>query len=179
VRTSRRPASSQASPSPSPFGRCTGFTLLEILVVVAILGLAAAVAVASLDRDERGTLDREARRFAGALEYAAQRAQLRHETLGVSAGERGWRFWSRAPDGRWRAIAGDDALAARALPEPLAVAPLGYAGQPLPAEAIVPLRASGRNEPYSFALSGATFQATVSADPLNRVSVTGPAPIAR
>ena len=64
-----------------------GFTLLEILVVVAILAIAAGLVVASIDRDERGTLDREARRFAGALDYAARRAQLRHETLGVSADE--------------------------------------------------------------------------------------------
>ena len=84
-----------------------GFTLLEILVVIAILALAAGIAVATVDRDERGALEREARRFAGALEYAAQRAQLRHETLGVSASGGEWRFWRRAADGRWLALSDD------------------------------------------------------------------------
>ena len=151
-----------------------GFTLLEILVVIAILALAAGIAVATLDRDERGTLEREARRFAGALEYAAQRAQMRHETLGVSASGNAWRFWTRGPDGRWTALTGDDLLAAHALPEPLHAAPLSYAGQPLPIDSIVPLRASGRNEPYAFVLATSAQQAIVSADPLNRVAVVGP-----
>ncbi len=151
-----------------------GFTLLEILVVIAILGIAAGIAVATLDGDERGTLDREARRFAGALEYAARRAALRHETLGVSAADGQWRFWVRATDGRWRALSEDELLAPRALPASFTAAPLAYAGQPLPAQAIVPLRPSGRNEPYAFVLATPTLQAIVSADPLNRVVVTGP-----
>lgn len=157
----------------------TGFTLLEILVVVAILAIAAGIAVATLDRDERGTLDREARRFAGALEYAARRAELRHETLGVSAADGQWRFWVRAADGRWRALSEDEPLAPRMLPASFSAAPLAYAGQPLTAQAIVPLRPSGRNEPYAFVLASPTLEAIVSADPMNRVAVTGPQPLAR
>jgi general secretion pathway protein H len=156
-----------------------GFTLIEILVVVAILALASAVAVAVLDRDERGTVEREARRFAGALEYAARRAQMRHETLGVSADGPQWRFWFRAQDGRWRSLSDDEPLAPRALPTPLTAAALSYAGQALAGDAVVPLRASGRNEPFAFALAGEGFAAIVTVDPLNRVAVDGPRPIAR
>jgi general secretion pathway protein H len=155
-----------------------GFTLIEILVVVALLAVAGAVATLALVPDERGILEREARRFAGALEYAALRAQLRHETLGVLAvvgdSGSGWRFVVRAADGRWQPVAGDDALDAHALPPSVAVQPLAYAGRDLPADAIVPLRASGRNEPYAFALRSTRFDATVSADPLNRVLIVGP-----
>jgi type II secretion system protein H len=156
-----------------------GFTLLEILVVIAILAIAAGIAVATLDRDERGALDREARRFAGALEYAARRAELRHETLGVSAADGQWRFWLRTAEGRWRTLSEDEPLAPRVLPESFSAAPLTYAGQPLTSQAIVPLRPSGRNEPYSFVLASPTLEAIVSADPMNRVAVTGPQPLAR
>ena len=155
-----------------------GFTLLELLVVVAILAIAGTVATLTSTRDERATLEREARRFAGALEYAALRAQARHETLGVTAlaGEAGseWRFLARDDRGRWQSIAGDETLAARSLPAGVRVAPLAYAGRALAADAIVPLRASGRNEPYAFVMSAASFEAIVSADPLNRVDVAGP-----
>jgi general secretion pathway protein H len=170
----KRVAASPLVPRPA-----AGFTLIEILVVVAILGVAAAIGYATLERDERGALQREARRFAGALEYAAQRAQVRHETLGVSADGGAWRFWMRGADGRWRAVGGDDALATRSLPPPIVATAIAYAGQPIDVDAIVPLRASGRNEPYAFALTGETLQAVVRADPLNRVAVAGPLPIAR
>lgn len=161
--------------------RCTpqaGFTLLEILVVVAILAIAAGLVVVSIDRDERGVLDREARRFAGALDYAARRAQLRYETLGVSVDDHAWRFWLRA-DGRWRALSDDEPLAPRALPEAFTAQALSFGGQPIAPRAIVPLRASGRNEPYAFRLASPTLEAIVSADPMNRVAVAGPQPFAQ
>jgi general secretion pathway protein H len=163
----------RARPTPQ-----AGFTLVEILVVVAILAIAAGVVVASIDRDERGTLDREVRRFAGALDYAARRAQLRHETLGVSADDQALRFWLRS-DGRWRALSDDESLTPRALPDAFSAQALSYAGQPIAPQAIVPLRASGRNEPYAFRLASPTLEAVVSADPMNRIAIAGPAPIAQ
>src|SRR5215831_18834392 len=85
-----------------------GFTLVEILIVIVIIAIGAAVAVATIERDERGVAAREARRFAGALEYAATRAQARAETLGVSAEGRVVRFWRRDDEtGRWSPV-GDD-----------------------------------------------------------------------
>jgi general secretion pathway protein H len=155
-----------------------GFTLIEILVVVAILAIGGGVAAVALSGDERGSLTREARRFAGAVEFAAERAKVRHETLGVSAEGDGWRFWRRAPDGRWTAVSDDPALAPRALPAPLRVVPYSYAGAPLRPDAIVPLRASGRNEPFAFAFANGDRQALVSADPLGRVTLGDTAPSA-
>lgn len=154
-------------------------TLLEILVVIAIIAIAAGGMLALLDSDERGLADREARRFAGALEYATQRAQVRHETLGVSAQDGEVRFWRRGDDGRWQAVADDAVLAAHALPPPLRATLVSYGGRPVAAEAIVPLRPSGRNEPYSIALAGNSVSVTLSADPLNRVLIGEPLPVTR
>jgi general secretion pathway protein H len=163
----------------SSAARAGGFTLIEILVVVAILAIGAGVALATRDGDERGALAREARRFAGAVEYASDRARVRRETLGVSADGAQWRFWSRSGDGRWSALSGDAELQSRSLPPPLRVQALTYAGRPVAVEAIVPLRPSGRNEPFAFAFSGDNLQAVVTADPLTRVSVGDPSPVAR
>ena len=68
--------------------RIAGFTLVEMLVVIVVLGIAAGLVIARVEPDERDLAAREARRFAGALEYAAQRAQWRNELLGVSAAQR-------------------------------------------------------------------------------------------
>ena len=156
--------------------RARGFTLVEILVVVAILAIGGGIAAVALSGDERSALAREARRFAGAVEYAADRARVRHETLGVSADGDAWRFWRRSADGRWRALSDDPALAPRLLPSPLRALPHTYAGGPLRPEAIVPLRASGRNEPFTFVLADERHQAVVSADPLGRIAVSDAEP---
>lgn len=159
--------------------RAGGFTLIEILVVVAVLAIAAGLAFVSLDGDERGMVARESRRLAGAIEYAAARAQMRSETLGISAQGRRWHFWVKGRDMRWIPLADDEALAPHTMPAPLTARAVSYAGRALDEEAIVPLRPSGRNEPFAFAMGTSALRAVLASDPLNRVTITGPAPVAQ
>lgn len=72
-----------------------GFTLIEILVVLVVLGIAASIVVFQLAGDDRRDVQREAKRLAGALEHAAAVAQWSGETLGVSAEGGVYRFWRR------------------------------------------------------------------------------------
>jgi type II secretion system protein H len=155
------------------------FTLIEVLVVVAILAIAAGTIALVLERDERGTVSREARRFAGAIEHAAARAQMRGETIGVSADPPGWRFWLRGPDGRWSPLAGDDVLAPRGLDATIVASAVAFAGRPLEPATIVPLRASGRNEPFAFAIVSPRWRAVLASDPVNRVTIIGPEAVAQ
>jgi general secretion pathway protein H len=155
--------------------RSVGFTLIEILVVLLILAIAAGAAIATVGPDERGTVRREAQRFGGALEYAAQRAQVRNETLGVNAAGGALRFWRRNADGAtWTLVRDDDVLAARALPEQVRAGAVSYAGRRLAVGTIVPLRPSGRNEPSTFTLVAGATEVFVALDPLNRVTISAP-----
>lgn len=151
------------------------FTLLELLVVLVVIGVAAGLVYVNVGSDERRSAAREAKRLAGALEHAAALAQWRGETLGVSAEGRGYRFWRRDADGRWFPVGDDDVLAPRALSEGHAVSAATYAGAPVASDTIVPFRASGRNEPFALALTSPAGAFTVSADPLNRVRIEPPA----
>jgi len=154
-----------------------GFTLAEILVVIVMIGLAAGFIYAQLETDPRQTLEREARRFAGALEHAALLAQWKNQTLGVSAAGGTYRFWRRGIDAdaeRWVALSDDDVLAPRSLPAPLVAAAQLYAGAPTPSDAVLPLAPSGRNEPYVIALASPQWQMLLASDPLNRVALIGP-----
>jgi general secretion pathway protein H len=156
-----------------------GFTLAEMLVVIVVIGLAAAFVYAQLETDPRQALEREARRFAGALEHAALLAQWKNQTLGVSAAGATYRFWRRGADGeaeRWVALSDDDVLAPRALPAPLIASAQFYAGAPTPGDAVLPLAPSGRNEPYVIALASPQWQMLLASDPLNRVALIGPTP---
>jgi general secretion pathway protein H len=154
-----------------------GFTLVEILVVIVILAVAAGAAVTALGPDDARAARREARRAAAAIEYAAERAMRRAETLGIDAAGRELRFWRRNDDAdTWTLVTGDDVLAARALPAPLTIVPLAYAGRALATHTLVPLRPSGRNEPARFAVRAPDVTLVVTLDPLNRTRVTEAAP---
>ena len=149
-----------------------GFTLIEILGVMAIIAIAAGAALFLRDSSDRDRATREARRFAGAIEHAAARAQVRAETLGASAEGGTWRFWRRDPDsGRWQPLGDDDVLAAHALPEAMTLTPTSYSGRAVDASVIVPLRPTGRNEPFTFELASRDATIVLAADPLNRVSL--------
>lgn len=159
-------------------GGVAGFTLAEVLVVLIVIGLAAALVYARFDSDPRAELEREGRRLGAAIEHAALLAQWHNETLGVSAAGSSYRFWRRGTNGGddWSAVSGDDVLAPRALPASFAAAVRAYAAQAVAADAIVPLRASGRNEPFVIELAAAQWHLLLSSDPINRVTVSAPSP---
>ena len=166
-------ASATARRSSRSAARVAGFTLLEILVVIVVLGIAAAAASIAYSGDDAGAATREARRFAGAIEHAAARAQVRAETLRLSAEATGWRFWRRdAERGTWQPLADDDVLAPRTLPAAMQLRAASFAGAPVAADAILPLRPTGRNDPFAFTLAASTIAFEVAADPLNRVTLT-------
>ncbi len=155
-----------------------GFTLIEILVVIAIVAITAGAVTLAWPHSDRDAALREAGRFAGALEHAAARAQARSETLGASADGATWRFWRRDPDtGRWQALTdSDDILAPHTLPDGIRVRPSSYAGRALDAETIVPLRATGRNEPFTFELAARDISLVLATDPLNRITIATATP---
>src|SRR5574337_1262214 len=159
--------------------RQRAFTLIEILVVIVIAGIATGITFALAAPDPRDVAQREARRFARSLDYALRSAQWRHEVLGVSAGGDTVRFWRRDPPGaRWLA-ASDASLAPLGLPSPAVARALDYAGRPVAPGSVLPLSPSGRNEPFEFAIDVGDWRARVASDPLGRVSIAPPARLAR
>ncbi len=155
--------------------RTGGFTLVEILVVLIVVGIAAGIVYARFDTDPRQSIEREGRRFAAAIEHAASLAQWRNQPLGVSAGGASYRFWRRdqgADGDRWLPLTDDEVLASRTLPDGVTAAAVQYAGQSVPPDAILPLAASGLNEPYAMEIAFPPWHAQLVADPLNRVSLS-------
>lgn len=85
-------------------GEAAGFTLIEILVVVVILGvLAAAVTLAVGVGGGERQLARQAEQLQALVGYACEQAELTGRDIGISMNTEGYRF-SRLERDDWRAF---------------------------------------------------------------------------
>jgi len=101
--------------------RSAGFTLLEIMIVVFVVGLIAAAAVITFGGDRHDTeLDREAERLDALFDYVREQAELQTRDYGFRANETGYSFVVfDVLQNQWRAAGEDEALREREFPEGL------------------------------------------------------------
>lgn len=143
----------------------TGFTLVEVLVTLVVIGIAIGLVTLTFGPDPAAQLRQETDRLRSALEHAAQVAQWRRIDLVWQLDGQAYRFLRPAADGSWEAES-DEVLAPRLLPADIRIRAIGPAGGAI--APLVRLRASGRNDPYTLVLDSPAASWTVRADPLNR-----------
>jgi general secretion pathway protein H len=108
---------------------CRGFTLIEILVVVAILAIVAAALALAVGGSGERRLEHEAERLRALLGQACERAELSGREIGATLTANGYGFRLLGLDG-WRAFAQDGPLRPRTWPGGMQVE-LSREGRPL------------------------------------------------
>ena len=102
-------------------GRSGGFTLIEILVVIVIVGIVMSIAILSVTlAGGDSELQEEAQRMVSLVEVAQDESLLQGREFGLEFMQGAYRFVEFDPLTRqWGEIIGDDTLRLRELPEEL------------------------------------------------------------
>jgi len=86
--------------------RDAGLTLVEMLVVLAILGVTSGAAMLSLSPARGGGVEAEANQLAQAMQRAADAALVSDQAFALQADPRGYRL-AKKVDGRWLGVRHD------------------------------------------------------------------------
>ncbi len=96
--------------------RQPGFTLLELLVVMLIIGIVLTFAVLSIGDGRQKALEQEAWRLHAMLNLALEETVMDGQEIGVLFGNEDYRFLV-FENSEWHALAGDSLLRRRKLPK--------------------------------------------------------------
>ena len=148
-----------------------GFTLIEMLVVLLVMGLLAGLVSVIAQPDARSRLRVEAERLAQLLNLAAEESRLTGKTIRWSADGPVYRFLRLQGDLGWTEIRDNDLLRPRTLPRGMIIA--GLWNEALrPQEAIrLQFTPYGMPAAYTIRLTSEVAQYTVAASPVSGARV--------
>jgi len=158
---------------PSGDGRhgAAGFTLLEILVVMVVVGVSLALVSVNFTSDDRRRLRDSGERLAAILEQAQDEALMTGASLAWSATDLGYKFWRLDPDHKWIDAGGDEWLRERLFDAGVTLAELRLDDHPAKPDTRVVLSASGHNVPFRVVLALRAERISISGDVLGRITL--------
>jgi general secretion pathway protein H len=117
----QKSATGLSTEPPARPGHASGFSLIELLVVIVILAITASMVVLGTATLKTGDpAETESRRLAALLQFVAEEALVQGRDFGIEFFSDGYRFLSWDPDSRlWSVVEDEAALRRRTLPPDL------------------------------------------------------------
>jgi general secretion pathway protein H len=146
-----------------------GFTLIEMLVVLLIMGLFVGLVSAVVRPDDRTVLRVEAERLAELLNLAATEASLTGKPIAWTADESSYRFWRADDNDLWSEIDDNELLRARTLPPGITIS--AFRVENTPPQGTMRLVFAPRGSSLAFTIGVALGSArySISGSPLGEV----------
>jgi len=148
-----------------------GFTLIEILVVLLIIGVLLTSIVVKAFPDQQQVLREEAERLGMLLEQARDQAFISGRSIAWSAQNEGYTFWRLNAQRQWEPIVGDQNLRARQLPPPMNVTALFINQVKVPPAERLVFSPSGLNPSFVVTLAMHRQSLQLASDSLGRIQI--------
>jgi general secretion pathway protein H len=148
-----------------------GFTLIEMLVVMLIMGLLIGLVSAIAKPDDRALLRVEVERLAQLMDLAATESRLTGKPIAWTADGPGYRFWQYSEDAGWTEIINDDFLRARTLPQGMTISNMRVENMRSPGHIRVEFNAYRSALSFSVEMSLGTAHYTLANSPIGEVRV--------
>ena len=150
-----------------------GFTLLEVLVVLVIMGLLVGLVSVVALPDDRARLGLESERLAHLLALASEEARFSGRAIAWTAEPPGYRFWQRDRDDGWSEIRERDLLLPRTLPGNMAVLGLRVENSPVAGPLRLEFGSDGAASAFTLELGLGKARATIAGSPVGDIAVVG------
>lgn len=151
--------------------RHAGFTLVELLIAMAIAAVLSAMIVIIAAPGDGAMAKTEARRLAALLEFALAEAQSTGQSTAWSAERGGYSFWHKVDDGEWVRFPESSIFRRRSLPGATQLREVLVDAQELPEGERIVLSPYGVRGVIEATVSGGSASFLVRAGVLGRVSV--------
>jgi len=151
--------------------RDSGFTLIEMLVVLLIMGIFVGLVSTITQPDERAMLGLEAQRLARLLDLAATKSRLTGRPTAWTADAHSYRFWQFMEDAYWTEILDDDTLRARSLPPDMAIVRLEIENTKPPDQMRLEFTPYAESVSFSVQMALGEARETVVGSPIGEVYV--------
>ena len=148
-----------------------GFTLIELMVVLLIMGLFAGLVTAVTRPDDRALLRVEAERLAQLLDLAATKARLTGKSIAWTADGPGYRFWQYNEETYWSEILDDESLRTRILPQGMMIAGMQVENMQTLQQMRLEFNPYGETPAFNIELALGAERVTVAGSPVGEVRV--------
>lgn len=138
-----------------------GFTLVELLVVMLVMGIALGMVVLQLMPDDRAALREEAARLALLLENAGFEARSSGHSMAWSGENTHYLFWKKNDYNDWTRIQDDTSFRPRTLPDGIQINEISVEDQPIIHGEQLAISASAFALPFRIRMSNAVASTNV------------------
>ncbi|MFA6014823.1 MAG: prepilin-type N-terminal cleavage/methylation domain-containing protein [Gallionellaceae bacterium] len=145
----------------SPKLQPRGFTLVELLIVLVVMGISLGMVVVQLMPDDRTMLHEEAARLALLIENAGLEARSSGRSMAWSSEKTRYLFWKKNDYNDWARIEDDAAFRPRTLPEGMQINEISVEDRPVKHGEHLALSASSFALPFRIRMSNATANTSV------------------